>query len=817
MAEVGTIRPVSLEEEVKSSYLDYAMSVIVSRALPDVRDGLKPVQRRILYGMQQLGLGPGSSYKKSARIVGEVLGKYHPHGDVPVYEAMVRMAQDFSMRAPLIDGQGNFGSLDNDPPAAMRYTEARLARITEEMLADIDKDVVDFVPNFDASTTEPVVLPARFPNLLLNGAAGIAVGMATNIPPHNLGEICDGIIYFIEHPEATVSDLMNLIPGPDFPGGALILGKEGIKSAYTTGRGKIVLQAQAKLDETSKGRSRIVVTELPYQVNKAALVERIAELVRDKRLSGIAEIRDESDREGVRIVIELRKDGQPRQVLNNLYKYTAMRSAFFVNMLALIEGQPRLINLKTALQQFIKFRRRVITRRSRFELRKARDRAHILEGIKIALDNLDEVISLIRGARTAEQARESLMKQYDLSQAQAQAILEIQLRRLAHLEREKVDEEYASLLQNIAYLEDLLANPRKIDFLIKEETAQLKSKYADSRRTKISEEEAEEFSAEDLIPHQSMVIILSRRGYIKRLPAEAYRIQRRGGRGVAGVTTRETDDVRHIVIADTHDNLLFFTNRGRIFSLKCYRIPQEMSRASKGVPLVNLVSIQPGEQVTTLMPVENFSQGFAVLATARGEVKKSGLQNFAAVRSSGVIAMDLEKNDELISARAAQNEDELILVTKRGYSIRFGVGRLRTASRTSGGVRGIRLGSDDQVVALEIVHPKALLFTITANGFGKLTPLEEYRGQQRGGGGIRAHRVSPKTGSVVDAVVVFSSYELVITTREGIVLRTLAREVPHQRRNAQGVKMMKLNAGDEVASVAYLNRKRDNPPEKEVG
>lgn len=814
MAEIGTIKPVSLEEEVKSSYLDYAMSVIVSRALPDVRDGLKPVQRRILYGMHQLGLSYNAPYKKSARIVGEVLGKYHPHGDAPVYEAMVRMAQDFSMRYPLIDGQGNFGSLDNDPPAAMRYTEARLARIAEEMLAEIDKDVVDFVPNFDASATEPVVLPARFPNLLLNGAAGIAVGMATNIPPHNLGEICEAIVHLIDHPEATVSDLMNLIPGPDFPGGALILGKEGIKNAYATGRGKIVLQAQTKLEEVSKGRYRIVVTELPYQVNKAALVERIAELVRNKRIDGIAEIRDESDREGIRIVIELRKDSQPRQVLNNLYKYTAMRSAFFVNMLALIDGQPRLVNLKTALQQFIKFRRQVITRRSQFELRKARDRAHILEGLMIALNNLDGVIALIRASRTPEQAREGLMKQYQLSQAQAQAILEMQLRRLAHLERQKVEEEYTSLLKNIAYLEDLLANPRKIDFLIREETLELKSKYADERRTKISEEEAEEFSAEDLIPHQPMVIILSRRGYIKRLPTEAYRIQRRGGRGVAGVTVREADDVRHIIVADTHDELLFFTNRGRVFRLKCHRVPQETSRASKGVPLVNLISIQPGEQITTLMPAEDFSQGFAVLATARGEVKKSELKNFAAVRSSGVIAMDLEKDDELVSAVAARDEEEIILVTQNGQSIRFRVAALRAASRTSGGVRGIRLGSGDQVVALEVVQPKALLFTITANGFGKLTPIEEYRRQGRGGSGMRAHRISSKTGPVVDAAVVFPSHELVITTREGTVLRTLTKEVPIQRRNAQGVRMMKLASSDEVASVACLDRKRNSPREE---
>ena len=632
--EIGTVKLVKIEDEMKSSYLDYAMSVIVSRALPDARDGLKPVQRRILYALNDMGLRHDTPYKKSARIVGEVLGKYHPHGDTAVYDAMVRMAQSFSMRYLLVDGQGNFGSIDNDPPAAMRYTEARLSRIAAEMLADIDKNTVDFTTNFDDSLKEPTVLPAKLPNLLLNGASGIAVGMATNIPPHNLGELCDGITCLIDNPDATVDDLMALIPGPDFPTGGILEGLDGIRSAYTTGRGRMVIRARTHIEEATRGgRYRIVVSELPYQTNKATLVEKIADLVRNKKIEGISEVRDESDREGMRLVIELKREGQAQQVLNNLYKHTSMQSSFFVNMLALVDGQPKMKTLKGALLHYINFRRQVVTRRSQFDLEKAKERAHILEGFKIALDNLNEVIATIRGSQTVEAARNNLMKQFDLSQVQAQAILEMQLRRLAALERKKITDEYAELVKTIAYLEDLLANPKKIDFLINEEVGELKSKYSDPRRTEISDEEISDFSDDDLIPRQPMVVTLSKRGYIKRVATDTYRQQHRGGRGVVGMVTREMDDVRRMLIASTHQNLLFFTDRGRVFRLKCYQIPRESSRTAKGIPIVNLIAIETKERVTAVITAPaSVEDKFMIVATRNGEVKKTCLSEFASVR-----------------------------------------------------------------------------------------------------------------------------------------------------------------------------------------
>ncbi|MFC1968840.1 DNA gyrase subunit A, partial [Chloroflexota bacterium] len=584
--ETGLIKPIDIEDEMRGSYLDYAMSVIVSRALPDVRDGLKPVHRRILYAMDGLGLHYTGPHKKSARIVGEVLGKYHPHGDASVYDAMVRMAQDFSMRYVLVDGQGNFGSVDNDPPAAMRYTEARMAKITEEIMSDIDKDTVAFVPNFDDSLKEPTVLPSRLPNMLVNGSSGIAVGMSTNIPPHNLGEVCDALAYLVDNPEATIDDLTRFIKGPDFPTAGVILGQEGIRDAYATGHGKVVVRAKAVVGESPRSeRHQILITELPYQVNKAALVERIAKLAREKKIEGIDELRDESDRHGMRIVIELKRGSQPQQVLNNLYKQTALQSAFFVNMLALVEGQPKVLSLKEALQHHISFRHEVITRRSQFDLRRAKERAHILEGLKIALDNLDKVIAVIRGSESADSARTNLMQNFNLSQVQAQAILDMQLRRLAALERQKIDEDYAEVLKTIAYLEDLLANPRKILFLIKEEVGELKAKYGDPRRTQVSEEQAVEFRLEDLVPHEEVVVTLSNRGYLKRVPSQAYRQQHRGGRGARGMAMQEIDGVCHILLADTHDDMLFFTDRGRVFHLKCYEIPQDISRSGKGMPL----------------------------------------------------------------------------------------------------------------------------------------------------------------------------------------------------------------------------------------
>ena len=817
--EIGTVKRVTIEDEVRSAYLDYAMSVIVSRALPDARDGLKPVQRRILYGMNELGVVHNTPYKKSARIVGEVMGKYHPHGDAPIYEAMVRMAQDFSMRYPLVDGQGNYGSMDNDPPAAMRYTEARLAEIAEQMLDEIERDTVDFAPNFDDSLKEPTVLPAKLPALLLNGAAGIAVGMATNIPPHNLGEICDGITHLIDYPDATARDLAEFIRGPDFPTGGLILGREGIESACTSGRGKLVLRAKSAIEETGKGRFQIVVTELPYQTNKAALVEKIADLMKNKKIDGISEVRDESDRKGIRVVIELRRDGRPTQVLNNLYKYTAMQSSFHVNMLALVDGQPKVMNIKTALHQYIKFRHEVITRRSRFDLNKAQERAHILEGLKVALDYLDEVIALIRQSQSAEAARGALMERFDLSQVQAQAILDMQLRRLAALERQKIEDEYSGLLQTIAYLEDLLANPRKIDYLIREEVSLIKSKYGDERRTLISEEEPEDFKAEDLIPHQQVVVTLSNRGYIKRLSSDTYRTQKRGGKGVTGMKIRESDDVQLLRITDTHDSILFFTNRGRVFQIKCYQIP-ESTRQAKGLPVINLIPIDSDERVTAVMSAADFPHGgYILMASKLGETKKSELKRFASVRSTGIIAMDIEKGDELISVKAATTEDDAILVTKNGQAIRFAVSKLRTASRTSGGVRGINLRKGDEVVAMGIIRPKSFLLTVTANGYGKRTPVEEYRQQFRGGGGLRAHHINEKTGPVVDAAIVDLSQQLMVTTKNGTVIRMPLKGISRQGRNTQGVRTIRLNKGDIVASIALMDKPQEEalPPGQKDG
>ncbi|MBL7124767.1 MAG: DNA gyrase subunit A, partial [Dehalococcoidales bacterium] len=775
---LGKTKPVNIEDEMSSSYLDYAMSVIVSRALPDVRDGLKPVQRRILYAMDGLGLNHTSPHKKSARIVGEVLGKYHPHGDTSVYEAMVRMAQDFSMRNVLVDGQGNFGSVDNDPPAAMRYTEVRLSQIAEQMLVDIDKDTVDFMPNFDDSLKEPLVLPTQLPNLLVNGSSGIAVGMATSIPPHNLGEVCDAISYLIDNPGATVDELTQFIKGPDFPTAGIILAGEGIKNAYATGHGKVVVRAKALLgDMPGVGRRQIVVTELPYQTNKAALVERIAELVKDRKIEGISGLRDESDRQGMRIVIELKREAQPEQVLNNLYKYTAMQSAFFVNMLALVDGQPRVISLKEALQYYIDFRHVVITRRSRFELKQAKARAHILEGLKIALDHISRVIAVIRKSETAETARRELMSGFGLSQAQAQAILDMQLRRLANLERRKLLDEYAEVVKTIAYLEDLLANPRRILLLIREEVSGLKSQYGDPRRTEISEEEVTEFRQEDLIPHQSVVVTLSNRGFVKRVVSRSYRPQHRGGKGIIGMVTREADAVRLLVVADTHDNLLFFTNRGRVFHLKCYEIPADSSRVAKGTAVINLFSITDNERVTAMVALADFKPGaYLLMATRQGEIKKTTVDKFASVRISGLIAMDLEQGDELVSACLATDKDDALLVTQEGQAIRFAVSDLRAASRTSGGVRGIRLNPDDQVVGMDIVLPRAFVLTVTTGGFGKLTPVADYPRQHRAGGGVRTFKLAEKTDKIAASKVVSLSQQAMIISADGIVIQTPVKE-----------------------------------------
>ena len=821
----GNVRPIKIEDEMRASYLDYAMSVIVARALPDIRDGLKPVQRRILYAMSELGLRPGSQYKKSARIVGEVLGKYHPHGDAPVYEAMVRLAQGFSMRYPLVDGQGNFGSVDNDPPAAMRYTEARLAAIAEETLADIDRDTVDLIPNFDDSLQEPKVLPSRLPNLLVNGATGIAVGMATNIPPHNLSEVCDAIAYLIDKPEASTSDLTEIIKGPDFPTGGVIFryervkkqpsdGQRGegplyekqdaIKAAYD-GKGRIIMRACTHIEEMAKGgRYQIIITELPYQVNKATLVEKIATLTKGRRIEGIADLRDESDRHGIRVVIELKREGQARQILNSLYKHTAMQSTFAVNMLALVDSQPRTVSLKRILDCFINHRREVIRRRSLFELKKAQEREHILQGLLVALDHLDQVIQTIRRSQSAEKAKERLMRApFRLSDRQAQAVLDMQLRRLARLERQKIQDEYAEIIKQIGYLEDLLANPRKIDYLIKEEALQVRKKYGDERRTQIIEQEAVDFSEEDLIPHQETVVTLSTRGYIKRVPLEIYRAQGRGGRGKIGVAKREGDAVRHIMVADTHQSLLFFTDRGRVYQVKTYELPDE-SRQARGIPLINIIYLEQDERVTAVVVTDGSDQEFLVLATELGEVKKTALSEFATVRRNGLITMDLEPGDALVAARLARGDDQAVLVTAAGQALRFSVRQLRSASRQSGGVRGIRLTKGDRVVGMEIARPDQQLLVVSSKGYGKRTLFEEYPTQGRGGQGVRTFTVNERRGQLVAARTINSKQQLMIISEDGIVIRTDVDSIAVQGRATMGVTLMGVGRGDTVASIASI-------------
>ena len=802
--EATIVKPIDIEKEMKSSYLDYAMSVIVSRALPDARDGLKPVQRRVLFAMDGLGLRYNSPYKKSARIIGEVMGKYHPHGDAPIYESMVRMAQDFSLRYTLVAGQGNFGSIDNDPPAAMRYTEARLSHIAEEMLVDIEKNTVDLAQNFDGSLQEPSVLPARLPNLLVNGSSGIAVGMTTNIPPHNLGEICDAIAYLIDNPEATAEELMELVKGPDFPTAGIIWGKGGIDNAYTTGQGKIVLRAKADELLGKGGKRQIVVTELPYQVNKAALIGRIAELARTKKISGITEVRDESDREGMRIVIELRKEAQAQQVLNNLYKHTAMQSAFHINMVALLDGQPKVITLKQALTSYIDFRFQVITRRSRFELDKAKDRAHILEGFKIALDNLDQVIKIIRQSQTVEVARAELMAALALSQVQAQTILDMPLRRLTRLEQGKITDEYAAVIKNISYLEDLLANPRKVFSLIAQDAEELKSKYGDPRRTVVKTEEIEEFRTEDLIPHETMVVTFTNNGFIKRIPASTYRLQRRGGKGVTGMVTRGDDTVNHILVADTHDSLLFFTSTGKVYCLKCYEVPQDSSRMSKGIAVVNLLPIDLRDEVTVLLALASFpADKFLLMATRAGAIKKTRLSEFASIRRNGLIAMGLKNEDKLVSVGMVADEDEVILVSQNGQAIRFQVKNLRTASRTSGGVRGIRL-LDDYVVGMGIVVPDAYVLTVTEKGFGKLTPTRNYPVHNRGGKGVRAYRVNPTTGNLAVSKLVSRQGSLVMLSANGHVVNIPVEQISIQGRGGRGAKLMGLAEDDSVVSATWI-------------
>lgn len=814
--DIGLVRQIDIESEMRVAYLDYAMSVIVARALPDARDGLKPVHRRVLYAMHDMGLRPTAPYKKSARIVGEVLGKYHPHGDAAVYETMARMAQDFSMRYPLVDGQGNFGSIDGDSPAAMRYTEARLARIAEEMLVDIDKDTVDWIDNFDASLQEPQVLPARLPNLLLNGTSGIAVGMATNIPPHNLGEVCDAIAYLIdrydEYDDVAVADLMQFVKGPDFPTGGLILGREGIEAAYGTGKGRVVMRAVAQIEEMKGGRHRIVVSEIPYQVNKATLVEKIAELVREDKIKDVADLRDESDRRGLSIVIELKRGAQPNSVLNRLYKYTPLQCTFGVNMLALVDGEPRVLPLKRALQVYIEHRREVITRRSHFELEKARQRAHILEGLLAALANLDAVIQTIRESPSADEARSRLMQRFGLSEAQAQAILDLQLRRLAALERQKIEEEFAQIKATIAYLEDLLSDPRKIINLVKQDALDLKQKYGDERRTQIVPDAAEHFAEEDLVAREQVLISITQRGYVKRVAINTYRAQSRGGRGVTGMATREEDAVQFLFTANTLDTVLFFTDRGKVYAEKAYRVP-DSSRTGKGIPLINLINIAPNERVTAVvvMPSSN-GAGFVTMLTRHGRIKRAHIAEFASVRPSGLIAITLEAGDELGWVTLTHGSEEIIIVTRHGQALRFAESSVRAMGRTAGGVRAIRLREDDAVAGMDVVRPDGELLVVTAKGYAKRTPMAEYAPHRRCTVGMRTYsmRSLAVTGPIVDVRVVSVADEIALISADGMVLRTSVGQISRQGRMARGTIAMRLRENDTVAAVALLTP-RDAP------
>ena len=799
------IQTTRIEDEMRDSYLDYAMSVIVSRALPDVRDGLKPVQRRVLFGMQELGVGANSAFKKTARVVGEVMGKFHPHGDAAIYDTLVRLAQPFTLRYPLITGQGNFGSVDGDPPAQMRYTEARLAPIATELLADLDRNTVDFQPNFDDSVNEPVVLPARIPNLLLNGSTGIAVGMATNIPPHNLGELCDAITLLIDNPEAGVDELMEFVQGPDFPTRGRIFGREAIRQAYASGRGKVTMRGVLHHEESASGRIQLIVDELPYQVNKSTLIQRIADLVRAKRIEGISDLRDESDRDGMRIVIELGRTGSAATVENQLFRLTALQSTFAVNMLALVDRQPQTLSLRDALKAFIDHRREVIRRRSEFDLEKARERAHILEGLLMALGRLDAVIAAIRASESADAAKTALMAApFELSDRQAQAVLDMQLRRLAALERQHIESEHAELVEQIAYLEDLLASPEKIDALIKEDCAELKEKYGDARRTQVFAPQVEDISDEDLVPHQAVVVTISDRGYMKRVPLETYRLQGRGGRGVTGAPTREEDAVNHLVVCDTHDSLLFFTQRGRVYSLKGYEVP-EATRQARGIPVVNLIEIEDGDRVTAMVVVNDFRRDSMVVVTANGEVKRTPLDQFESVRRAGLIAMNLKGGDRLVAARAAGDDDDAILVSAGGRAIRFRVGSLRVASRASGGVRGMRLPDGEAVIGVVVDCDGEDLLVVSEHGIGKRTPIAEYPTKGRGGQGVLTFRVTARSGPLSVARAIRADQEVILISREGIVMRTGAEAISRQGRGTQGVAVMNIEQGDAVAAIAQID------------
>lgn len=801
-----------IHDEMKESYIDYAMSVIVGRALPDVRDGMKPVHRRILYGMSQLGVTPDKPYKKSARIVGEVMGKYHPHGDSSIYDAMVRMAQDFSMRYPLVDGHGNFGSIDGDGAAAQRYTEARMSYFSLQMLRDIEKNTVDFAPNFDGEEKEPVVLPSRYPNLLVNGSNGIAVGMATSIPPHNLTEVIDATVKIIDDPEATVEDLIKIVQGPDFPTGAQILGKSGIRDAYRTGTGKIKVRAVCEIEETKKGRLQIIVSEIPYAVNKARLIEKIADLIKDKRIDGISDIRDESNREGMRIVIELKRDANPQITLNQLYKHTQMQDNFSCIMIALVDGQPKLLNLYDMLSEYIKFQKEVVTRRTQFDLEKAEARAHILEGLRIALDNIDEIIKIIRNSYN--DAKEKLMECFGLSAIQAQAILDMRLARLQGLEREKLDKEYSELMDRIAYYRAILSDEAMLMGVIKAELLEVRDKWGDERKTKLSPD-ASDFEDEDLIEEENVAVTLTHLGYIKRVPADTYKAQRRGGKGIMGITTRDNDFVKDLIMTSTHDYLMFFTNTGKAHKLKAFEIP-EASRTARGTPAVNFLSLMQRERITALIPVKKFAEDkYLIAVTKQGTIKKTSLSEYNTNRTSGIIAIKLKDDDRLIDVKQTTGSNSVIIVTKKGKCICFSEEDVRAMGRIAGGVRAIKLDKDDEVVSMSLVDPEQELLVVTENGYGKRTPVKEYKIQVRGGKGLLTYDKSKfkKTGALIGAMVVDKDDEVLLINSEGIIIRIRANEISELGRATQGVKIMKVQDETKIVAMAKVIKGEDETSE----
>ncbi|HET7082990.1 MAG TPA: DNA gyrase subunit A [Candidatus Limnocylindria bacterium] len=830
---IDAVRRVSIEDEMRSAYIDYAMSVIVARALPDVRDGLKPVHRRILYTMHEMGLRSNAAYRKCAGVVGDALAKYHPHGDVALYDALVRMAQDFSLRYPLVDGQGNFGSVDGDPAAAYRYTEARLTAISDEMLADIEKETVDYVDNYDGRLREPTVLPARLPNLLINGSSGIAVGMATNIPPHNLTEICQAVISLIDNPDLTVDELCEIVRGPDFPTGGTIFRFEDqrnsltgekeridvIRHMYATGRGRVVIRGQVAFEEDARGRISVVITELPYQVNKTTLIEKMAELVSGKRITDVSDIRDESDRTGMRIVVEIKRDGSPHTVMQQLFKHTALQTSFSANMLALVDGQPQTLGLKRMLEHYIAYRREIIRRRTEFDLARARERAHILEGLKIALDNLDEVIKTIRASADTDAAREALVKRFKLSEAQANAILEMQLRRLAALERKKIEDEYESVIRLIAELEDLLANPRKVLTAIRDELDELIRKYGDDRKTRIESDANRELTAEDLVAAEDVVVTLSQRGYIKRQQIGTFRSQRRGGKGKLAMITREEDAVRHLLVANTHDNILFFTNRGRVFITKVHTLP-EASRQAKGLPIINLpgVMVDQGEYVSAIITLPQFeADHYMAMATRGGMIKKTSLAEYAKIRSNGLIAISLVEGDELRWVGLTDGQNDIILATRNGQAARFHENEVRPMGRDTRGVTGIRLRAGDEVIGMEVVAPSAELLVVTEQGYGKRTVLEDFPRKHRATGGVIANSLNAETGKVAAVRVVGrEDEELMLITEEGTILRTEVSSVNRYRRASRGVTVMKPGEGDRIVSIAVFVDDRPLAPDEDA-